>query len=564
MNATSPSVVLSTLFAVGLIGCGDEAPASGTFRLGPAPTSNSCTDAGWIETLRCQALAADGLADPPQVNWGSVPSSENEVKAFTRVFLPADAGVRCLDGTIPAIYVDAAAKPSDKWLFTMQGGGSCRMAEGATPGVFDDGQDCVSEYEDPREVDEMGTSHLPPMKNFNAIHSPGTARNPVFADYNRVRIHKCSFDRFNGRATYEDVSGTYHGTPITFDAYQQGFRIIRDSMDMLLPGVTYTSWSYDEASGQVLEEQATLPALLDAEQILVVGHSGAAQGLMNNLDWIASGLADRGVTADVRGVIDANYRPSLEGEALHATDASGAPLDGGLYSGDLVGFSEASGSGTIAPFEFDAEARYTDPSGREVFSHTLWNVKLDESCLEAHAATGDTWICHDRYHVLHNHISTPMFVRQDLSDPGSSHSDSGQGFKADWAQWHTDPALCAWFGGAPCPPRLSLAEYDARLAAQATTFVDDYGSAWEGAAADPTIDYDSPPTLFLWMPDCGRHAGSYNAEAFFDTEIDTVDSTAHSMRTWLETFVSAPPSGVKNIRLDGRIGRYGLETSVCP
>ncbi len=561
MNRSNRSLsMLAGLAAAACSPASAPVEASSEARLGPIPTHNDCGDPGWQQTLRCQALAVDGLADAPMPNLFDAPATEREVKAFTRVFLPADDRIRCFDGTYPAIYVDLANPPSDDWMFSMAGGGSCRMQEGAVPGVSDDANECTAKYEN--EAGEMGTSRLKPMKDLEGIHSPDATINPVFAGYNRVRIQKCSFDRFNGRATYEDVVGDYEGVTVEFDAYQQGFRIIRDTMDFLLSGITYDTWSWDAARGKVVAESESLPALLDAEKVLIVAHSGGAHGLMNNLDYIASGLDSRGVNADVRGLLDANYRASLENEAAFATDAYGVPLAGGLYSGHTEGVSLATATGVAVPFAYDAQAYFTDENERHVYAHEIWNTKLDQSCLASHASTGDDWRCQDRYHVLHNHISTPMFIRQDMSDPGSSHNSDDEGFSVEWGDWHEsgDPSVCGWFGDFPCPPRMSIDEYEDRLREQSDTFFNQYVSPWEPAAVDGSIDYLEPPTLYIWMPDCAKHAGAFKNGPFFNTSLLLPGPSLESMHEFLEAFMAGPASGDKQIRQDGRSGA----ASVCP
>lgn len=132
------------------------------------------------------------------------------MKNSTRVFLNNDLSIRCLDGTRPIIYVDkAVGAPSNKWIFSMTGGGSCNAHDSNGDGVFDDAQGCLDTYVDPKEYGEMETASEPPMKTLEGINRPGALRNPVFAGYNRVRVQKCSYDRYNGRAAYEAAGGYF-------------------------------------------------------------------------------------------------------------------------------------------------------------------------------------------------------------------------------------------------------------------------------------------------------------------------------------------------------------------
>ncbi len=91
---------------------------------GIAAQENSCDDAYWAETLRCvDAVDPSTLVPQPEP---LVPSTAGELKDYTRISLDGDDTVRCLDGTLPLIYVDpAVGGPSDDWVFTFQGGGSC-------------------------------------------------------------------------------------------------------------------------------------------------------------------------------------------------------------------------------------------------------------------------------------------------------------------------------------------------------------------------------------------------------------------------------------------------------
>ena len=80
----------------------------------------------------------------PQPNFGTTPTNVADIKDFTRVFLNNNPDVRCLDGTRPTIYVDkAVGGPSNKWIFTVPGGGSCNAQDSNGDGVFDNAQECL-------------------------------------------------------------------------------------------------------------------------------------------------------------------------------------------------------------------------------------------------------------------------------------------------------------------------------------------------------------------------------------------------------------------------------------
>jgi hypothetical protein len=358
----------------------------------------------------------------------------------------------------------------------MTGGGACIPEEGATVGVIDDATDCTNRYDG--EAAEMGTAGEPPMKNLgsepggsNGIHSADPVINPEFAGYNRVRIEKCGFDRYNGRAEFPAVNGTLAGVPLTYDAYQLGWGMMVATLKELLSGLNYTTWTWSGgAPTDIVEDTtATLPPLSDAETILFVGHSGAAHGLMHNIDALVEKLAGLGVNpaVDVRALFDANFTGSPENEAAFADDLStGAPLNGHVFSNHTMGESIAGGAVGGSPYIYDMAAYYSDPNTTLVKQYDNWQAVFDTSCLSVHSGP-DAYLCRDRKHVLLNHVSTPFFIREDFTDPNKEHTLGGLGHPVQWGEWQTDPALCNWFGGTPCPPLLTIAEHRERLEAQA-------------------------------------------------------------------------------------------------
>ncbi len=170
----------------------------------------------------------------------------------------------------------------------------------------------------------------------------------------------------------------------------------------------------------------TLPPLDDATTILFVGHSGGAHGLMHNIDRLAADLAAHGVTADVRAAFDAHFIIAQETEAAF----TGA---GDLYDHIWSGTSPA-----IDAFTYD-DAFWAPGGGRHT-QYTTWDAQIDQSCLDAHAPTGDGHRCHDPVHVLLNHISTPFFIREDVRD--SNHSNRVEDHELVWGPAAEYPAHC--------------------------------------------------------------------------------------------------------------------------
>lgn len=501
----------------------------------------NCANAYWANSLRCQAFPLQ----VPQPNYGSAPANAGDVKTFTRVFLNFDPDIRCADGTRPVMYVDpAVGGASNNWVFSFTGGGAVAAEDLNADGIPDTAQDVVDVYADPAERDEMGTAFEPPMKELAGINNPDSARNPTFSAYNRVRIEKCGYDRFMGRASYQAAGGFFAGTwppsgaAINYDLYQQGYLIIEEALQALSAGFSYTTWSVDPVTGNVVSSAEALPPLVDAEEVLFVGHSGGAHGLYHNIDNLAATFATYAPNADVRALFDANFLPSNENEAWFD---SLAPMVNDAYSGVWAGQTAA----TDNSFTYDGNTYW--PGGPFEMQYDMLDAELDASCLTAHPADG--WKCTDRFHVLLNHIATPYFIREDFTDPNPEHTNGGAGHQLLWADAgffaHCPSQLI------PCLPRLTVAEYRERLEEQFQTLLDDSPFRSELATgADPSLGAGNYPNISVWMPQCGVHEGSYSEDAFFDTTMDYI-GFVYSMDMFLRDFMSGPRTGGRSWYVDG-------------
>ncbi len=561
---------------------------STTERAGAVPPANDCTDPYWRFSLRCQLLNASGSTEAPQPNLGSVPKVRPQVKAFTRVFL-ADPTVRSFDGTFPVMYVDRAKCTlpvcpgrafdggdaqfgedinSNHWVFSFTGGGSCAIEEGATPGVYDDPGRCFRSYLNGNERDEMTTADEPPMINLFGINNEDPADNDTFAGFNRVRIEKSSYDRYVGRISYEGTGPP--GTPwaftevarnrtFRFNAYQHGYRMILAAVDMLWPGLTYTTWGIRDR--KIEEHSETLPALGEAETVLFVGHSGGAHGLYHNIDNLA---AIGWPNADVRAIFDANFVEGTENEAFFADNPPGTPIGGDAYTGGWEGFSlgqglDPSGNLVSAMFHYDGQFFFQD--GIYPKQYDAWDALLDQSCLATHPANTD-WMCNDRYHVAFNHISTPFFIREDFSDPNTEHTQGHTGHELIWG----DAGFYPWCPpGEQCLPKLSLAQHREHLEEQAARLLDDSATRSEFAiGTDPSLPPGAMfPTVYAWMPQCNSHEGAFQDVPFFDTAI-TYNGATVTMEDWVEAFVAAPRYGPPQWLVDGYIDAVGQEMDTAP
>lgn len=533
----------------------------------PTPAlPNDCNHPYWSDTLRCKILDLTGQSDRPQPNIDDQPATVTDLRDYTRVFLN-DPSLRCVDGTRPLLYVAPAvctnlggciqpgggrAEPgefmiSNDWVISFTGGGSCHARDLDGDGVFEDGHQCTDVFLE--DASGMSTAFDPPVKNFpDGIMSRHPGGNPVFAAYNNIRVDKCSYDRYNGRSTHTNVAGTIAGNTFDYTLFNHGQRIAEAAVRSLNKGLGYRTWI--NRHGVVAKVRMRLPRLSDARHVLFVAHSGAAQGLRQNLDELAKLVrTDRHV--DVRALFDENFLPSIENEAAFVV-----ALGGDAYTDQWTGTSSASGES----IEYDGEDFHR--KGLIASQIDAWNTRLDHSCLVAHSPS-TRWKCRDRQHVLFNHISTPMFIREDFTDPNFEHTDRPNGHPIRWAlrPGCTYPDHLVVSG---CDPRFEAGtEHRDRLNRLAGTLLMDSGSRSEIALGiDASLTPGQVPTVNLWMPSCANHVGAYGEEGFNDTSIEEND-VAISMHDALVSFLAAPRFNTTTWQIDGTLGGRTM-TSDCP
>ena len=524
----------------------------------------------WQNTLRCKFFPTTTPPLPPPE-----PQSLSEIKDFTLVPLPfrnEDGEIlRCVDGTRPAIYVDEANTNANNnhWVVTMQGGGSCNDADS-----------CLAAYLTPSETAEMGTAMDIASKNMEGIHRSSSSN--AFSNFNRIRIQKCSYDRYNGTTTQRSVNASVdsdindnaiqgqlindpaatnydnrlptilEGEQVSVDLFHHGYKIILHALDQLRDGLTYRTWE-DDGLGNVDTVQHTLAPLKDANSILFAGHSGAAHGLMNSIDGFADSLSGwtrsdlQPFNADVRALFDAHLLPSIESEAAFNEHLPGdmyshrtlcqAPCESGPplhYTYDGMRYFSSGGIGNVGYFDGP---------------YTQWDVPLDQSCRDAHP--NNEWRCADRFHVLFNHISTAFFIREDFRDPGGQHNDNPAGpenhghrlFWADASEQYCEDSE----GSADCLPTLSNNDFRARVEEQAMRLISDFDTKSEQAiSGGPT------PTVYLWLPDCAEHAGAFADQQFRDVLLgSSALSQQSNMHDFLRDFVLDATTGVVQHWIDG-------------
>lgn len=529
---------------------------------------NDCKHPYWSDTLRCKALDLAEQGDRPQPNINDHPATVGDLRDYTRVFL-GNPALRCLDGTRPLLYVAPAvctdpggcvqpggrrAQPgesmiSNNWIISFTGGGACHARDLDGDGVFEDGRLCTGVYLD--EGSGMSSAFDPPMKNFSdGIMSRDPRDNPVFAAYNSVRIDKCSYDRYNGRSKHTNVEGSLLDNTFYYTLFNQGQRIAETAVKTLAKGLRYRTWTDSDGDGVVDKVKMHLPRLSQARQVVFVAHSGATQGLRQNIDRLAE-IVTRRHHVDVRALFDENFLPSIENEAAFVSF-----LGGDAYTDQWTGTSSASGES----IEYNGEDFHRD--GLVANQIDAWNTRLDRSCLAAHSPN-TRWKCRDRQHVLFNHISTPMFVREDFTDPGFEHTDDGSGHPIRWALLPgcTYPDVTFVEG---CDPRFETAtEHRDRLVRMAGTLLMDIGSRSEMALGiDTSLAPGQVPAVHMWMPSCGSHTGAYKDDPFHNTTIEE-NGVEISMHDALVSFLATPRFNTTAWQIDGTLGGRTM-TSICP
>jgi hypothetical protein len=525
-----------------------------------AQVPNDCIDPYWASTLRCRnAIDPANLVPQPPI---TPPTTPGDLEDYTRVDLAADPSVRCLDGTVPVIYVaKAVGPPSRDWLITLTGGGSCHAGASLA-----DGQDCLDAY-GTSEAAEMSSAEEPAMKDLGlGINTSNLSINPVFARFHRVRIEKCSYDRYNGRSTRHVTAAHPTLGIIDYDLFQHGQRIVETAIATLRPGLEYTSWR--RIGSEVQEYVESLPPLAGADRVVLLGHSGAAHGLMHTADRFREAIQAAPFGGDVRVVLDANF--------LHATENEAAFNDPPLPAGTSLYDHVTSGtSPAVAPLSSTyTPAWWSDPASGYRIAYASWSEDADPfadvfdgSCVAAHPT--ESWRCADRFHVLFNHLTTPVFVREDLSDPNLEHGADGLGHLVQWGEFGNYAHCASTWGTAPCPPLLDSASHRARTLEQRRAFAEEarvrselvssFATPGTGPPSDPTGG-GFVPTRYFFLPDCASHAGAYALTSYFQTMLASSTETT-TMRKLLEDFVStAPAIGATTTWAEGVDG----VTSACP
>lgn len=316
---------------------------------------------------------------------------------------------RCNDGTPAVFYYGAATTPADqgKWIIFLQGGGSCSS-----------GQNCAERWCSVNThfgMDKM-TSSLTKAQIRGAGFLAPDPRNR-FRTWNRVLVHYCSSDLWSGTKESTVTATGLTGGTAEYSIQFRGSYIVDAVLDTLR-NASSASGRRRAASHSAGEPRldATIspwPDLDSATHVIFAGSSGGGNGVKMNADRVGAKLrAANPALADYRVVIDGSTPPITEDIDYSRTTYCEDGPAGCTYEG------------------------YTR------LVHDFLDVGLrasrgDQSCIDYHTSreAGSEWICSDREHVLFHHITSPMFLHQDLQDPvvGEGFVESRLGTANDFA-----------------------------------------------------------------------------------------------------------------------------------
>ena len=272
---------------------------------------------------------------------------------------------------------------TNKWVIHFQGGGGCR-----------DNDDCWERWcgnEINAKAGRMSSLGTPEAAHINSgIFSRNSSNH--FSHWNHVFLFYCSSDNWIGSASQSLTTPAGTAYSIEFN----GEHIVNDVFQTLLSGPTQA----DPHPADTFYDTA-LPSLANAEEVIISGDSAGSVGMRHHIDKLATLLTSFNPNMIVRAVVDAAVPPALFHPGILWPGAPVSPVD---YNDFLLTEME--------------------PSIR-----TLWgadNSALDTSCLTTAINPMD---CYDTTNTLINHITTPFFVRMDLSDPlGAQRSRTYQNF----------------------------------------------------------------------------------------------------------------------------------------
>jgi hypothetical protein len=302
------------------------------------------------------------------------------------VDLAAFPDALCNDGTGAVFFVRPASSPAaaNRWVIQLQGGGEC-----TTP------DSCAKRWcsVDTNFGETQMTSDLAPPDGtradgiLNAIGALGEP-NPV-GDWNHVFIHYCSSDQWSGAAGTIELDAAH---PVT--GAPEHFRIAFDGAQIL--DAVIATLRKDGAA------VASLPDLDDADAVLFAGASAGGAGVIENADRLGTTLRASNPDLAYDALVDSRFPP----------DFTSLDLSTGTPCAELGACDYASLAASVLTPAVE-----------------MWGARGEDTCATWHAAHApdSAWECDDPGHVIRDHVTTPMLVRQGLTDSllGPQYVDDG-------------------------------------------------------------------------------------------------------------------------------------------
>jgi hypothetical protein len=307
---------------------------------------------------------------------------------------------QCTDGTRPAYYyARGSGAGANRWVIFLNGSsGKCGAGVDREAGeVRPFGERCFDNI----VSGEADTSFLlRGAKDAGGILS-ASPRNR-FADWNRVHIPSCSNDQYQGQRIHHDILvESVRGRDYSADVFSRGHLIVRDVLSDLANNETFAA----------------------AEQVILNGASGGAEGLIMTLDSLADHarrLLELNPDAPIVGLIDSRgTEPSVENSEATFDDPS--ITCSSVFAADCngLGFDDPPRGTDLSGFGFDLTAYRPHSPDHPTWGGVYeklhgWSSALDAECLAVHGAQSAR--CQDATHVLFNHLKTPVFIAASISD----------------------------------------------------------------------------------------------------------------------------------------------------
>ena len=410
---------------------------------------------------------------------------------------------QCTDGTRPAYYyAPGSGSGANRWVIYLNGSsGKCGAAVDREAGeVQPFGERCLDNI----VSGEADSSFLlRGARNASGILSASPHNR--FADWNRVHIPSCSNDQYQGQRIQHDVLvASVRRRDYSADVFSRGHLIVR----------------------AVLSDLANNEGFAAAEQVVLNGASGGAEGLIMTLDSLADHartLLELNPDAPIVGLIDSRgTEPSADNSEASFDDRS--ITCGSVFAADCsgLGFDQLPRGRDLSGFGFDLTAYRPHSAEHPSWGHVYetlqgWSSALDAECLTAHGAPAAR--CQDATHVLYNHLKTPVFIAASISDSN---------------QWNNPIEFLAEDQSTTTWQSLDCAEpigghYIEHARNQIVSYVRDRDNVAGGADGE---SHDSAP-IGVWAPQIWDHVFSQDLCKFSLLTVGGV-SLEEAFSSWLD------------------------------